>query len=208
MLRLFQLFPQVAKRWSHGAHLSNNVDLYPGHTWSIAKYPVLSEDRYTFIKLPVILWLQGAGTDDNTLIRVMVTRSEVDLMNIRTEFRKLFACSLFSMIKVRKHTNRIYKPPARYTKLLNISVILLWSFLCSLFLCVCYREIPVATTERLYYCSVVAMMSNRGNKQDNRDHAWSASSLRVQSDVMFLCVRDGPSGLCKILLLIMSFKCS
>ncbi|TNN89624.1 Annexin A5 [Liparis tanakae] len=43
--------------------------------------------------------MKGAGTDDNTLIRVMVTRSEVDLMNIRTEFRKLFACSLFSMIK-------------------------------------------------------------------------------------------------------------
>ncbi|XP_034390597.1 annexin A5b isoform X2 [Cyclopterus lumpus] len=43
--------------------------------------------------------MKGAGTDDNTLIRVMVTRSEVDLLEIRTEFRKLFACSLFSMIK-------------------------------------------------------------------------------------------------------------
>ncbi|KAF3852470.1 hypothetical protein F7725_005825 [Dissostichus mawsoni] len=45
------------------------------------------------------LLLAGAGTDDNTLIRAMVTRSEVDLMDVRTEFRKLFACSLFSMIK-------------------------------------------------------------------------------------------------------------
>ncbi|XP_037329032.2 annexin A5b isoform X1 [Pungitius pungitius] len=43
--------------------------------------------------------MKGAGSDDNTLIRVMVTRSEVDLLDIRTEFRKLFACSLFSMIK-------------------------------------------------------------------------------------------------------------
>uniref|UniRef100_A0A3Q3W566 Annexin n=1 Tax=Mola mola TaxID=94237 RepID=A0A3Q3W566_MOLML len=43
--------------------------------------------------------MKGAGTDDNTLIRVMVTRSEVDMMDIRAAFRKMFACSLFSMIK-------------------------------------------------------------------------------------------------------------
>uniref|UniRef100_A0A3B3CYR9 Annexin n=1 Tax=Oryzias melastigma TaxID=30732 RepID=A0A3B3CYR9_ORYME len=43
--------------------------------------------------------MKGAGTDDNTLIRVMVTRSEVDMLDIRAEFRKLFARSLFSMIK-------------------------------------------------------------------------------------------------------------
>lgn len=43
--------------------------------------------------------MKGAGTDDNTLIRVMVTRSEVDLLDIRAQFRKMFACSLFSMIK-------------------------------------------------------------------------------------------------------------
>ncbi|XP_061883108.1 annexin A5b [Entelurus aequoreus] len=43
--------------------------------------------------------MKGAGTDDDTLIRVMATRSEVDLLNIRTEFRKMFACSLHSMIK-------------------------------------------------------------------------------------------------------------
>ncbi|KAL7404259.1 hypothetical protein ABVT39_012153 [Epinephelus coioides] len=43
--------------------------------------------------------MKGLGTDDDTLIRVMVSRSEVDLMDIRTEFRRMFACSLFSMIK-------------------------------------------------------------------------------------------------------------
>uniref|UniRef100_A0A3Q3A6Y0 Annexin n=1 Tax=Kryptolebias marmoratus TaxID=37003 RepID=A0A3Q3A6Y0_KRYMA len=43
--------------------------------------------------------MKGAGTDDDTLIRVMVTRSEVDMLDIRSEFRKLFACSLHSMIK-------------------------------------------------------------------------------------------------------------
>uniref|UniRef100_A0A3P8RB41 Annexin n=1 Tax=Astatotilapia calliptera TaxID=8154 RepID=A0A3P8RB41_ASTCA len=51
-------------------------------------------------RLPeVILLSLGAGTDDNTLIRVMVTRSEVDLLDIRAQFRRLFACSLHSMIK-------------------------------------------------------------------------------------------------------------
>lgn len=45
-------------------------------------------------------FLKGAGTDDHTLIRVVVSRSEIDLFNIRKEFRKNFATSLYSMIKV------------------------------------------------------------------------------------------------------------
>lgn len=44
--------------------------------------------------------LKGAGTDDHTLIRIVVSRSEIDLFNIRKEFRKNFATSLYSMIKV------------------------------------------------------------------------------------------------------------
>uniref|UniRef100_A0A5F8GGJ5 Annexin n=2 Tax=Monodelphis domestica TaxID=13616 RepID=A0A5F8GGJ5_MONDO len=43
--------------------------------------------------------MKGAGTDDHTLIRVIVSRSEKDLFNIRKEFRKNFASSLYSMIK-------------------------------------------------------------------------------------------------------------
>lgn len=43
--------------------------------------------------------MKGAGTDDQTVIRVMVSRSEVDMMDIRTEFRRMFACSLHSMLK-------------------------------------------------------------------------------------------------------------
>ncbi|KAM9315057.1 annexin A5b isoform 2-T2 [Pholidichthys leucotaenia] len=43
--------------------------------------------------------MKGAGTDDNTLIRVMVSRSEVDMLDIRAEFRKMFASSLHSKIK-------------------------------------------------------------------------------------------------------------
>lgn len=40
------------------------------------------------------------GTDDNTLIRVMVSRCEVDMLEIRCEFKKMYGKSLHSFIKV------------------------------------------------------------------------------------------------------------
>uniref|UniRef100_A0A4W4EXC0 Annexin n=1 Tax=Electrophorus electricus TaxID=8005 RepID=A0A4W4EXC0_ELEEL len=43
--------------------------------------------------------MKGAGTDDNTLIRIMVSRSEIDMLDIRAEFRRMFATSLNKMIK-------------------------------------------------------------------------------------------------------------
>ncbi|XP_051558340.1 annexin A5-like [Myxocyprinus asiaticus] len=43
--------------------------------------------------------LKGTGTDDQTLIRIMVSRSEVDLLDIRAEFRKMFATSLHKSIQ-------------------------------------------------------------------------------------------------------------
>lgn len=52
------------------------------------------------------LVLQGVGTDDNTLIRVMAGRSEVDLLDIRAEFRRMFAGSLHNMIKVHTPQNQ------------------------------------------------------------------------------------------------------
>ena len=46
---------------------------------------------------------QGAGTDDNTLVRVVVTRSEVDMVNIKNAFRRLYGKTLGSFIKVHVH---------------------------------------------------------------------------------------------------------
>ncbi|XP_075472191.1 annexin A5 [Ascaphus truei] len=43
--------------------------------------------------------MKGAGTNDCTLIRVMVSRSEIDLLDIRREFRQNFGKSLLQMIK-------------------------------------------------------------------------------------------------------------
>ncbi|XP_066446807.1 annexin A6 isoform X2 [Eleutherodactylus coqui] len=43
--------------------------------------------------------MKGMGTADNTLIRIMVSRSEIDMMDIRESFRSQYEKSLYSMIK-------------------------------------------------------------------------------------------------------------
>ncbi|KAI1900361.1 hypothetical protein AGOR_G00049170 [Albula goreensis] len=43
--------------------------------------------------------MKGVGTDENTLNRIMVSRSEIDLLDIRAEFKKLFGYSLQSAIE-------------------------------------------------------------------------------------------------------------
>ncbi|KAM4039105.1 annexin A6 [Anomaloglossus baeobatrachus] len=43
--------------------------------------------------------MKGLGTSDNTLIRIMVSRSEIDMMDIRESFRTQYEKSLYSMIK-------------------------------------------------------------------------------------------------------------
>lgn len=43
---------------------------------------------------------QGAGTDDRSLVRIMVTRCEVDMVQIKQEFQKLYGKTLESFIQV------------------------------------------------------------------------------------------------------------
>ncbi|KAM9312732.1 annexin A6 [Gastrophryne carolinensis] len=43
--------------------------------------------------------MKGLGTADNTLIRIMVSRSEIDMLDIRESFRTHYEKSLYSMIK-------------------------------------------------------------------------------------------------------------
>lgn len=51
--------------------------------------------------------MKGAGTDDDTLIRILVSRSEIDLLDIRHAFRRNFSKSLYHAIQ--KDTSGDYR---------------------------------------------------------------------------------------------------
>ena len=50
---------------------------------------------------------QGAGTHDDALIRLVVSRSEVDMVQIKQEFQRLYSKNLESFITVRTMCNKL-----------------------------------------------------------------------------------------------------
>lgn len=48
----------------------------------------------------VSVCLQGLGTTDSVLIRIMVARAEIDMLDIKAEFLKMYGKTLYSFIKV------------------------------------------------------------------------------------------------------------
>lgn len=47
--------------------------------------------------------MEGAGTNDTALIRIVVSRSEIDLNDIKREFERIYDRTLLSAIRVSKN---------------------------------------------------------------------------------------------------------
>uniref|UniRef100_A0A8C5NEU6 Annexin n=1 Tax=Gouania willdenowi TaxID=441366 RepID=A0A8C5NEU6_GOUWI len=60
---------------------------------------MLAVGKKTSWKQPFHTDIQGLGTADNTLIRIMISRSEIDMLDIRECFRLRYEKSLYNMIK-------------------------------------------------------------------------------------------------------------
>jgi len=61
---------------------------------------------YAFCFIPICSFVQGAGTTESDLTRIIVSRSELDLLDIRAEYKKLFGSSLYTQLEVSAHTQR------------------------------------------------------------------------------------------------------
>eukprot|EP00918_Siedleckia_nematoides_P095806 GHVU01210245.1.p1 GENE.GHVU01210245.1~~GHVU01210245.1.p1 ORF type:complete len:321 (-),score=58.75 GHVU01210245.1:1955-2917(-) len=57
------------------------------------------QNRSAFFAERLYKSMKGAGTDDQTLIRLCVTRSEIDMVQVKQEFQRLYNQSLDAFIK-------------------------------------------------------------------------------------------------------------
>jgi len=58
------------------------------------------QDKVLFYAHRLHKAMEGMGTNDTTLIRIIVSRSEIDLANIKRAYEKIFNKTLVSAVKV------------------------------------------------------------------------------------------------------------
>uniref|UniRef100_A0A3B5M6Y3 Annexin n=1 Tax=Xiphophorus couchianus TaxID=32473 RepID=A0A3B5M6Y3_9TELE len=73
---------------------SDIEDIIKGETTGNLEDLLLAVGKTHFFCLP-----DRAGTDDDTLMRIMVSRSEVDMLDIRANFKKMYGQSLYTAIQ-------------------------------------------------------------------------------------------------------------
>lgn len=79
----------------------SNMSLFTGINIITDTRFVLSITFFSFVPWPNLYGVQGAGTTESVLTRVLVSRSEIDLADIKAEYKKLFGYSLYSQLEVR-----------------------------------------------------------------------------------------------------------
>lgn len=94
-------FNTVNNESAHKCDLFANKSLKQLKEQSLPKHKTFGYDCI-LLKATEFVSVQRAGTDDNTLMRIMVSRSEVDMLDIRACFKKKYGASLYTTIQVRK----------------------------------------------------------------------------------------------------------
>ncbi|OCT86667.1 hypothetical protein XELAEV_18020353mg [Xenopus laevis] len=96
LLRVFEEYKKIAKKDLESSIKSEMSGHFEDALLAIVK---CIKSRPAYFAERLYKSMKGMGTDDKTLIRVMVSRCEIDMLEIRCEFKKMYGKSLHSFIK-------------------------------------------------------------------------------------------------------------